>query len=60
AGDVLDFDEKAPCLKAVKAISPKAWDALSGEWTDPWPEKTTEEILNDFRGSVDLPKKARS
>ncbi len=46
AGDVLDFDENAPFLKATKSISPEAWDRLTIDWKDPWPQQSTEEAIS--------------
>jgi len=59
AGDVLEFDESAPFLKATKAIPPGAWDRFGSQWKDPWPNKSMPEILNELRGSVELPRKSR-
>jgi len=36
AGDVLEFDENAPFLKASKAISPEAWEQFGKNRQDPW------------------------
>jgi len=55
AGDVLDFDETAPFLKAVRVISPEAWEEFGKGWQDPWPGMTTEEVMDELRGPVDLP-----
>ena len=54
-GDVLDFDESAPFLKATKTISPEAWDEFGKHSNDPWPELDNESVLDQFRGSVELP-----
>ena len=56
-GDVLDFDEKVPFLKASKAISPNAWEEFRSGWKDPYPGSDTRQILDDFRGPVELPEK---
>lgn len=55
AGDVLEFDESAPYLKATRAIPPKAWLLFEEAWKDPWPEKPTSAVLDELRGSVALP-----
>lgn len=55
AGDVLEFDEKAPFLKASKAIPAEAWDAVRKQWTDPWPGQSAAAVLNELRGEADLP-----
>ncbi|MCX6937084.1 MAG: AbrB/MazE/SpoVT family DNA-binding domain-containing protein [Verrucomicrobia bacterium] len=54
-GDVLEFDETAPFLKATKTIPPQAWEAFSQGWKDPWPGLTTNEVMDDLRGPVELP-----
>ena len=54
-GDVLEFDETAPYLKATKAISPRAWTLFEEAWQDPWPDRSTEEVLDEIRGPVELP-----
>jgi len=59
AGDVLDFDEEAPFLKATKSIPPEAWDELTAAWDDPFPELTAAVALDELRGPVDLPAKHR-
>lgn len=56
-GDVLEFDESTPFLKATKTISPDAWIQFSEEWTDPWPDLTAEAVLQELRGPVELPAK---
>ena len=55
AGDVLEFDETAPYLKATKAIPLKAWTLFEEAWKDPWPNYSTEEVLDEIRGPVELP-----
>lgn len=54
-GDVLDFDENSPFLKAVKVISPEAWEEFGKGWKDPWKGKDNKEVLDDLRGPVELP-----
>ncbi|RYD26424.1 MAG: AbrB/MazE/SpoVT family DNA-binding domain-containing protein [Verrucomicrobiaceae bacterium] len=54
-GDILDFDEAAPFLKAVKVSPPGAWEKFGAEWTDPWPETETHAVLDELRGPVELP-----
>ena len=53
-GDLLDFDEAAPFLKATKVISPQAWDEFGKEWTDPWAGMKDAEVLDALRGAVEL------
>ena len=60
-GDVLDFDETAPFLKATKAtktIPPQAWGEFAKGWKDPWPDLTTIEVMDDLRGPVEIPTSA--
>lgn len=59
AGDRLDFDEKAPFLKATKAIAPDAWDKFRQSWRNPYAGRTSRHILDELRGPVDLPSKKR-
>jgi AbrB family looped-hinge helix DNA binding protein len=54
-GDVLDFDEDAPFLKATKPILPEAWEAFGKGWKNPFEGMTTRETLDELRGPVALP-----
>ena len=54
-GDILEFDETAPFLKATKTIPPEAWDAFGGEATDPWQSMDILEVMDELRGTVMLP-----
>jgi AbrB family looped-hinge helix DNA binding protein len=54
-GDVLEFDEFAPYLKATKAIAPEAWERFGAQWRDPWLGRESAEILEELRGPVELP-----
>ena len=54
-GDILDFDETAPFLKATKTIPPRAWEEFDKGWKDPWPGLTTAEVMDDLRGPVEMP-----
>jgi AbrB family looped-hinge helix DNA binding protein len=58
-GDVLDFDEASPFLKATKAISAEAWDDLAAAWQDPFPKLTADETLDELRGPLELSAKLR-
>jgi len=60
AGDRLDFDEKAPFLKATKAMAPDAWERFRHEWNNPFGGKSSREALDALRGPVELPPKRRS
>lgn len=54
-GDILEFDENVPFLKATKTISPEAWEHFGEQWQDPWPEMGVEAVLDELRGPVELP-----
>ena len=54
-GDILEFDETAPFLKATKTIPPEAWEEFGKGWKDPWPEMDMDEVMDDLRGPVTLP-----
>jgi AbrB family looped-hinge helix DNA binding protein len=56
-GDVLEFDEAAPFLKASRAIPPRAWEDFAEAWTDPFPALAAAAALDELRGSVELPPK---
>jgi len=56
AGDRLEFDDQAPFLRAVKAIQPKAWDKFRKGWVDPFKGMKAVEVVDEMRGSVELPK----
>ncbi len=58
-GDVLDFDEASPFLKAKKVISVEAWDDLAAAWQDPFPKLTAAETLDELRGQLELSAKLR-
>ena len=54
-GDVLEFDETAPFLKATKTIAPEAWEQFGGEAVDPWKGLDLQEVMEELRGPVALP-----
>ncbi len=54
-GDVLEFDENAPFMKATKTIPSAAWEHFGAQWADPWPGQGVEAVLDDLRGPVELP-----
>jgi len=54
-GDVLEFDDTAPFLKATKAIPPEAWEEFGREAKDPWEGMDIYEIMDELRGPVELP-----
>ena len=55
AGDVLEFDETAPFLKATKTIAPEAWEQFGREAIDPWKGMDLREVMEELRGPVKLP-----
>ena len=55
AGDVLEFDETAPFLKATKTIPPEAWEQFGQGWKDPWVGLSMDEVMDELRGEVALP-----
>lgn len=54
-GDLLEFDETSPFLKATKAISPEAWESFGLEATDPWQGMEMSAVMDELRGPVELP-----
>ncbi len=60
AGDRLEFDEKAPFLKATKTIAPDAWEKFRREWRNPYAGQTSQRVLDTLRGPAKLPPKKRS
>jgi AbrB family looped-hinge helix DNA binding protein len=54
-GDVLEFDEEAPFLKATKAVPPQAWERFGSEAGDPWGDKDILQVMDELRGPVELP-----
>jgi AbrB family looped-hinge helix DNA binding protein len=59
-GDVLDFDENAPFLKASKTIAPQAWDEFGQEAKDPLAGMDISQVMDELRGPVELPPAAKS
>ena len=57
AGDVLEFDEDAPFLKATKAIRHESWDQFGKHWKDVWPGLSDTDVLDELRGPVEPPRK---
>jgi len=55
AGDILEFDETAPFLKATKTIPTEAWEQFGKAATNPWEDMGVLEIMDELRGPVDLP-----
>lgn len=54
-GDVLEFDDTAPFLKATKAIPAEAWEQFGNAAMDPWQGMSVLEIMDELRGPVELP-----
>ncbi|MCC5022411.1 MAG: AbrB/MazE/SpoVT family DNA-binding domain-containing protein [Candidatus Synoicihabitans palmerolidicus] len=54
-GDILEFDETAPFLKATKTIPPEAWEEFGRVATDPWSGREILEVMVELRGPVELP-----
>ncbi|MEX1118125.1 MAG: AbrB/MazE/SpoVT family DNA-binding domain-containing protein [Terrimicrobiaceae bacterium] len=59
AGDVLEFDETAPFLKATKTIPPQAWEDFGKGWKDPWADLSMDEVMDELRGAAELPAKPK-
>jgi AbrB family looped-hinge helix DNA binding protein len=53
-GTVLEFDERANCLKATKAADPERMRAIIGIAKRDLEGRTTLEWLDELRGSVEL------
>ncbi len=53
-GDVLEFDETAPFLKATKTIPSAAWEQFGKAATDPWGDMSIFEIMDELRGPVEV------
>jgi len=59
-GQVLEFDENAPFLKAVKVFDSKAmYDTIGSRRETPGVAESGEEWLEATRGPVQLPKKPK-
>jgi AbrB family looped-hinge helix DNA binding protein len=58
-GDILEFDETSPFLKATKAIPAEAWEQFGTDATDPWAGLSIPEVLDQLRGPVELPSPAQ-
>jgi AbrB family looped-hinge helix DNA binding protein len=54
-GDILEFDETVPFLKATKTIPPQAWEEFGQGWKDPWPGQSASEVMEDLRGPLEMP-----
>ena len=54
-GQVLEFDEAAPILKAAKVVNERAMRKVLGSARKQLAEKTTLEWIEEVRGPVELP-----
>ncbi len=55
AGDVLEFDENAPFLKATREIPKEAWEQFGQEARDLWAGMDMSQVMKELRGPVELP-----
>jgi len=55
AGTVLEFDERAHCLKATKAVDPERMRTVIGIAKEELATRTTRQWLEELRGPVGLP-----
>jgi len=53
-GDVLEFDEKAPYIKAVKPFDKNQMKRAIGRGRGRKPARTSSEWIEELRGPVDL------
>ena len=58
-GTVLEFDEEADCLKAVRAVDPERMRSAIGLAREALAAKTTLEWLDELRGPVELPRRKK-
>ena len=56
-GQVLEFDERAPYLKAVKAVNEHSMRAVIGVAKEPLAGRSTREWMDELRGPADIPEK---
>lgn len=64
-GDVLDFDENSSILQARRVIEPDEWERRLASVRESWETnavfktRTSDDILEDLRGPVELPSAER-
>jgi AbrB family looped-hinge helix DNA binding protein len=58
-GTVLEFDERADCLKAIRAVDPKRMRAVIGIGKEELAVRSTLEWLEELRGPAELPRRPR-
>ena len=54
-GDILEFEADAPILTAYRVFEPEAMYALIGCRKHQSPDRTSEQMIEDMRGRVELP-----
>lgn len=59
AGTVLDFDERADCLKATKVVDPERMKSVIGIAEAELAGKTALEWMEELRGPVKTPRATR-
>lgn len=57
SGQVLEFDETAPYLKATRVIEPSAWKVFGKKAVNPWPRLNSKQVIEKIRGPVELPRR---
>jgi hypothetical protein len=40
--------------KRQSTIPPQAWEEFAKGWKDPWPVLSTDEVMDDLRGPVEM------
>ena len=58
-GTVLEFDEKADCLRATKSVDPERMRSVIGIAQEDLGAKTTLQWLEELRGPVELPRRTK-
>ena len=58
-GDVLDFDESAPFLKATRAVDMQKMRSVLGRCKEALAEYSTNQWLTETRGPAELPPKKK-
>ena len=57
-GELLEFDEKSPFLKAVKVVNEALMRSALGCCREALPGQSSDQWLNETRGPVELPSHA--
>jgi AbrB family looped-hinge helix DNA binding protein len=58
-GTVLDFDDRADCLRATKSVDPARMHSVVGIGRSELAHKSVAEWLDELRGRVELPRARR-